>query len=236
MPEQVKIVIAGEGGQGVQAIGDILAEAGNVEGREALYIHNFGIEQRGGVSLAFVQISREPIGSPKFRHGDVVVALSERAVERTKQYVTPDTFFLFDSSLIAPPEVDDETVGLQTYDTVAPEAQADADSEQPRKRKVELPPNARTVFGVPAMDIAQKEMHPRVFNMIILGATVRASGMVKMESVQTAMESKLKKKFEDNPELRGLNFQALRRGSRLVEDALSEGGKNDKENIQKFTL
>jgi 2-oxoglutarate ferredoxin oxidoreductase subunit gamma len=222
MTELVRIVIAGEGGQGVQAIGDILAEAGNNEGKEALYIPNFGIEQRGGVSLAFVQISTEKIGSPKFPHGDVVVALSERAVERTKQFITEKTLFLFDNSLLAPPEVDDETIGLQTYDTVAPEAQAEPASKQPRQGKVKLPGNAKRVVGIPAMDTAQKELHARVFNMIILGAAVRCAGMVAMDSIKGAMESKLQKKFEDNPEIRDLNYKALQRGSELVDEALEQ--------------
>ncbi|MDW7650852.1 MAG: 2-oxoacid:acceptor oxidoreductase family protein [Bacillota bacterium] len=225
MARLVKIAIAGEGGQGVQAIGDILAESGNEEGKEALYIPNFGIEQRGGVSLAFVQISDEQIGSPKFQRGDIVIALSERAVARTQQYVTGDTLFVYDSSLIAAPEVDDEAVGLQTYDTVAPEAMADAASEQPKSGKVELPKNAKRVIGIPATDIAQQELHPRVFNMIILGATVRAAGIVSMDTVKKSLESKLGKKFVDNPKLRDLNYRALQRGIELVEAALQEEGK-----------
>jgi 2-oxoglutarate ferredoxin oxidoreductase subunit gamma len=225
MATLVKIAIAGEGGQGVQAIGDILAEAGNEEGKEALYIPNFGIEQRGGVSLAFVQISDEQIGSPKFKRGDIVIALSERAVARTMQYVTKDTLFVYDSSLIAPPEVDDEAVGLQTYDTVAPEAMADAVSEQPKSGKVQLPKHAKRVIGIPATDIAQNELHPRVFNMIILGATVRAAGVVDIETVKRALESNLGKKFVDNPKLRELNFNALQKGIDLVEKALQEEGK-----------
>lgn len=225
MARLVKIAIAGEGGQGVQAIGDILAEAGNEEGKEALYIPNFGIEQRGGVSLAFVQISEEQIGSPKFKRGDIVIALSERAVARTQQYVTKDTLFVYDSSLIAPPEVDDEAIGLQVYDTVAPEAQADPTSEQPKSGKVELPKNAKRVIGIPATDVAQNELHPRVFNMIILGATVRAAGIVQMDTIKKALESKLGKKFVDNPKLRDLNFNALQKGVELVEAALQEEGK-----------
>lgn len=222
MARLVKIAIAGEGGQGVQSIGDILAEAGNEEGKEALYIPNFGIEQRGGVSLAFVQISEEQIGSPKFQRGDIVIALSERAVARTKQYVTGDTLFVYDSSLIAPPEVDDEAIGLQTYDSVAPEAQADVISEQPKSGKVELPRHAKRVIGIPATDIAQRELHPRVFNMVILGATVRAAGIVDIDTVKKALESKLGKKFADNPKLRDLNYRALQRGIDLVEQALQE--------------
>lgn len=225
MARLVKIAIAGEGGQGVQAIGDILAEAGNEEGKEALYIPNFGIEQRGGVSVAFVQISDEQIGSPKFQRGDIVIALSERAVERTKQYVTKDTLFVYDSSLIAPPEVDDEAIGLQVYDSVAPEAQADTVSKQPKSGKVELPKNAKKVIGIPATDIAQQELHPRVFNIIILGATVAAAGVVDIETVKKALESKLGKKFVENPKLRELNFNALQRGVDLVEKVLQEEGK-----------
>jgi 2-oxoglutarate ferredoxin oxidoreductase subunit gamma len=225
MARLVKIAIAGEGGQGVQAIGDILAEAGNEEGKEALYIPNFGIEQRGGVSVAFVQISDEQIGSPKFQRGDIVIALSERAVERTKQYVTKDTLFVYDSSLIAPPEVDDEAIGLQVYDSVAPEAQADTVSKQPKSGKVELPKNAKKVIGIPATDIAQQELHPRVFNIIILGATVAAAGVVDIETVKKALESKLGKKFVENPKLRELNFNALQRGIDLVEKVLQEEGK-----------
>jgi len=99
MLEVTRIVLAGEGGQGVQSIAEILAEAANEEGRQALYIPNFGVEQRGGVSVAFLQISDNPIGSPKFQTGDIVVALSDRAVHRTAQYVGPETTFIYDSSM-----------------------------------------------------------------------------------------------------------------------------------------
>ena len=46
---RTKIVLAGEGGQGVQSIAKILVEAGYEAGKEVLYIPNFGVEQRGGV-------------------------------------------------------------------------------------------------------------------------------------------------------------------------------------------
>lgn len=220
-----KIAIAGEGGQGVQAIADILAEAGDEEGKVALYIPNFGIEQRGGVSLAFVQIAEEEIGSPKFKSADIVVALSHRAVSRTLQYVTKDTLFVYDSSLIAPPEAADEAVWLQAYDTVAPEGQAGRIGRQAKPGWEELPKNARQLIGIPATDVARKELHPRVFNMIILGAVVRAAGIVKLETVEKALESKFGKKFADNPKLRELNFRALQKGVELLEKALQEEGK-----------
>jgi 2-oxoglutarate ferredoxin oxidoreductase subunit gamma len=95
----LKILLGGEGGQGVQSVAAVVAEAAYAEGNEVLYIPNFGVEQRGGVSIAFLQISDQPIAAPKFRYADVVVALSQRAVARTEQYVGLRTVFLHDSAV-----------------------------------------------------------------------------------------------------------------------------------------
>lgn len=94
----IRIALAGEGGQGVQSVAQILAEAAYNEGKEAIYIPNFGIEQRGGVSIAFLQVSDRRIGAPKFHTADVVVALSVRAMSRTHMYCGPETTFVYDSS------------------------------------------------------------------------------------------------------------------------------------------
>ncbi|MGE5421675.1 MAG: 2-oxoacid:acceptor oxidoreductase family protein [Ignavibacteriales bacterium] len=94
----VRLALAGEGGQGVQSIAEILAEAAYNEGKQAIYIPNFGLEQRGGVSIAFLQVSSRRIGAPKFHYADVVVALSERAMTRTHMYSGPITTYVYDSS------------------------------------------------------------------------------------------------------------------------------------------
>lgn len=94
----VRLALAGEGGQGVQSVAEILAEAAYNEGKQAIYIPNFGLEQRGGVSIAFLQVSSRRIGAPKFHYADVVVALSERAMSRTHMYSGPITTYVYDSS------------------------------------------------------------------------------------------------------------------------------------------
>ena len=71
----VRVALAGEGGQGVQSVAEILAEAAYNENKQAIYIPNFGLEQRGGVSIAFIQVSDERIGAPKFNKADVVIAM-----------------------------------------------------------------------------------------------------------------------------------------------------------------
>ena len=189
MAKSVKIVLAGEGGQGVQSVANIIAEAANEEGKEALYIPNFGVEQRGGVSVAYMQITEgEAIGSPKFQKGDIVVALSDRAVLRTQKYVDERTVFVYDASI----------EGIEDY----------------------LPKNAAKVLAIPAIEVSKKEFHPRVFNILIMGAVIAATGGVGLDEAKGAIEKKLGYKFEQNPKLRELNFGALDRGFNMVKDAL----------------
>lgn len=191
MSKLYKIALAGEGGQGVQSVANILAEAANDNGQEAIYIPNFGVEQRGGVSIAYVQIDEKVIGSPKFKIADIVVALSGRAIERTKRYVGPETVFVYDSSTIEGEEYTEN-----------------------------LPKNAKAVIGIPANEIAKEELHPRVFNIMILGSVIKATGVVPPEKIKEAIEAKLGAKFEQNPELRELNYKALEKGMSLVEKVL----------------
>jgi len=184
MAGKTKIVLAGEGGQGVQAMAEILAEAANEDGWQVLYIPNFGVEQRGGVSVAFVQISDSRIGSPKFRTGDIVVALSDRAVRRARRYVGSGTTFVYDSDI--------------------------------RGMEGAIPENAARVLAIPAIEVAKKEFHPRVFNIIILGVVMGATGVISPERARAAIEKKLGYKIEKQPELRNLNFKAMKRGMELV--------------------
>lgn len=82
----MKILIAGEGGQGVQTAAKILAKAAFIEGKNVLYIPNFGVEQRGGVSIAFVVIDKNPISYPKFEKADILVVLSSKIKDRVQRY------------------------------------------------------------------------------------------------------------------------------------------------------
>jgi 2-oxoglutarate ferredoxin oxidoreductase subunit gamma len=184
MGRYVKIALAGEGGQGVQSVASIITDAAYAEGYEALYIPNFGVEQRGGVSVAYVQISDDAIGSPKFKTGDIVIALSDRAVRRTKKYCGPKTIFVYDADIQGVEE--------------------------------DLPTNVAKVLAIPAIKISKDELHPRVFNIVIMGAVIGATKIVTVERAKEAIEKKLGYKFEQNPKLRELNFKALERGMELV--------------------
>jgi 2-oxoglutarate ferredoxin oxidoreductase subunit gamma len=186
-----RIALAGEGGQGVQSVAEILAEAAYNENQQTIYIPNFGLEQRGGVSIAFIQFSESRIGAPKFNKADAVIALSERAVDRTLSYSDTNTLYVYDSSFNVTRE--------------------------------DLPQEAKQIIAIPAVETANNELHPRVFNIIIMGAVIGLTNVVAFDSAKKALEKKLGYKFEQNPKLRELNFQALEIGKQMAEKSLKEG-------------
>lgn len=81
----MKILIAGDGGQGVQTIAKIISEAAFEAGREVSMVPNYGLEQRGGMSLAYIQISLEPIVYQKFSRPDLLILMSEKARPRVRK-------------------------------------------------------------------------------------------------------------------------------------------------------
>lgn len=84
----IKILLAGDGGQGVQTIAQILAQAAFKAGKEVSLIPNYGLEQRGGMSLAYLQISDQSIVYPRFTEPDYLALMSEQARPRITQYLS----------------------------------------------------------------------------------------------------------------------------------------------------
>ncbi len=86
-----KLLLAGDGGQGVQTIADIICRAAFAKGLQVSHIPNYGLEQRGGVSLSYIKIDDKKIGYPKFLQPDILVVISSQARERVKKYINDDT-------------------------------------------------------------------------------------------------------------------------------------------------
>lgn len=82
----IKILLSGDGGQGIQLIADMLAQAAFRKGLYVSQLPNYGLEQRGGVSLSFVQISDQEIHYPKFTEPDILLIMSPQARVRTAVY------------------------------------------------------------------------------------------------------------------------------------------------------
>lgn len=99
--EITKIVVAGEGGQGIQTIAKILSTALVLADFYVSYIPQFGPEQRGTPSVSFIQFSKSEINYPKFDTADVILILRKRAIKTVLSYIGPKTLVIFDSSTIS---------------------------------------------------------------------------------------------------------------------------------------
>lgn len=100
MDRPFRIIISGEGGQGVLSIAKIISYAAWQQHKQSQYVPYFSTEKRGGVSIAFAQISDRPISFPKFRKADLAVALSQRAIDRILPYFHDDTVVIVNSFLV----------------------------------------------------------------------------------------------------------------------------------------
>src|SRR3989339_1804502 len=79
----IKILLSGDGGQGIQLLADIICVASFQNNLHVSFIPNYGLEQRGGVSLAYIKISDKEIGYPRFTNPDILLIMSDQARERT---------------------------------------------------------------------------------------------------------------------------------------------------------
>jgi len=79
----------------------------------------------------------------------------------------------------------------------------------------EVKRNDVNVIKIPADEIADKLGNSRAANMVILGAYVKKSGIVKMNTIFQALEKALAGR---NKKLLELNKEALKKGAELVKD------------------
>lgn len=79
-----KILLAGDGGQGIQTIAGVICKTIFEKGLHVSLVPNYGLEQRGGASLAYIYISDREISYPKFAFPDFLLIMSDIGRERTK--------------------------------------------------------------------------------------------------------------------------------------------------------
>ncbi len=88
-PLDVRIKIAGFGGQGVLLLGEILAEAGMNAGLEVSWLPSYGPEMRSGTSNCQVRISTLQVDSPLVSRPNVLLALNEPSLRKFLATVEP---------------------------------------------------------------------------------------------------------------------------------------------------
>jgi 2-oxoglutarate ferredoxin oxidoreductase subunit gamma len=97
-----RIIIAGEGGQGILFFGKLIANAAMLEGKEITWFPSYGAEIRGGTATCTVVISDEMIGSPVIKKADYLVVLNDASYTKYVDRLVPDGSLIYDSSLIHP--------------------------------------------------------------------------------------------------------------------------------------
>lgn len=96
----LNMIFAGFGGQGVLFAGKVMAYAGLLENKEISWLPSYGPEMRGGTANCSVSISDEAIGSPLVTSPNVLVAMNLPSLDKFIGDVEPGGIVLVDSSLI----------------------------------------------------------------------------------------------------------------------------------------
>jgi len=91
---KIKILLAGTGGQGVQTLAHVLSHAAFKSNMQVSLVSNYGLEQRGGMSLAYLQISTAVITAPRFSEPDYLFLMSEEARPRIVKYIKKTKHFI----------------------------------------------------------------------------------------------------------------------------------------------
>lgn len=172
-----KVIMAGFGGQGVMAIGKLLAYAGMIEGKHVTWMPSYGPEMRGGTANCSVVVSDEEVGSPLIsKDGTAAIVMNLPSLAKFENELVPGGKLLINKSLI---------------------------NEKPTRTDLD-------VHYVSANELASELGNDKVANMVMLGAYLELTKIVKVESVLDAF---VKVFGENKSKLVPINKKALEKGA-----------------------
>ncbi|MBP3729395.1 MAG: 2-oxoacid:acceptor oxidoreductase family protein [Lachnospiraceae bacterium] len=93
-------LFAGFGGQGVLLMGQLLAQAGMMEGKNTTWVPSYGPEMRGGTANCSVTLSDQEIDSPLVTVPTTLVAMNRPSLEKFENTVAPGGSVFVNSSII----------------------------------------------------------------------------------------------------------------------------------------
>jgi 2-oxoisovalerate ferredoxin oxidoreductase beta subunit len=184
----LRVRVAGFGGQGVLLLGEVLAEAGLDAGFEVSWLPSYGPEMRSGTSNCHVRLARRVIDSPMVTSPNVLVAMNEPSLRKFVKSVPAGGWILYNGE----------------------EFPADCEQENVH------------VLARPFTQIADELGNARAGNMVMLGALLEITGVLRDANIDAALRLLVK-----NPRWTELNKRALERGRELSresrQDACHEG-------------
>jgi len=96
----LRVKIAGFGGQGVLMLGEVLAEAGLGAGLEVSWLPSYGPEMRSGTSNCHVRLATRPIDSPLVSRPNALVALNEPSLRKFLASLEPGGWVLYNGAAL----------------------------------------------------------------------------------------------------------------------------------------
>jgi len=175
-----KVIMAGFGGQGVMAIGKVLAYGGMIDDKEVSWCPSYGPEMRGGTANCAVMVSDTPIGSPLITdNATSAIIMNLPSLAKFENDVVSGGKIFVNSSLI---------------------------DAKVQRTDVE-------VYYIPANDIAQELGNAKTANMVMLGAYLKATETLSMD---TTLKAFLKVFGENKKKFLPLNESALRAGGEKI--------------------
>lgn len=176
--DEVNILIAGIGGQGIITMGRILVEAANLGGIKALVSETHGLAQRGGAVNVHVRIGK--VFAPLIRKGgaDYLVGLEATEALRNLEYANKDTIII---------------VNELVERAVLPKAKILTLEEiLQRLRKV-----SENVITVNAKKLAVEAGNPKAMNAVMIGAMMsvgKLKDILDEENVLKALRTDVNRK------------------------------------------
>ncbi len=168
MDRLYEIRFHGRGGQGAWTASLLLAQAGLMEGKQIQSFPAFGPERAGAPMTAYTRISEKPIQI----HSSVY---------------EPDMVVVLDPTLLGPAVAE----GLKPSSKVVVNTTETADAV---KKKLGV---KNETWVVDATGMAMRIMGVNITNTVLLGAIVKASGQVKLESVLAVVKERFQGKVRD---------------------------------------
>ncbi|WML49762.1 2-oxoacid:acceptor oxidoreductase family protein [Neobacillus sp. PS3-34] len=95
-----ELIIAGFGGQGVMSMGQLIAYAGMIEGKNVSWLPSYGPEQRGGTANCAVVVSDTAVGSPLVSSPSCAIVLNNPSFDKFEPKVRPSGILIINSSLV----------------------------------------------------------------------------------------------------------------------------------------
>jgi 2-oxoglutarate ferredoxin oxidoreductase subunit gamma len=102
--KRIEIIIAGLGGQGAVLAGQILGKAAAYDGKNVVQTQSYGAEARGSAAKSELIISDGKIAFPMVRKCDVLVAMSQPALDKYVNNLKEEGILLVDTLVSDIPE------------------------------------------------------------------------------------------------------------------------------------